>query len=586
MIDTVLTNCQIADPSNQEVYSADLKIKDGVIAEIGGVNRRGARVVDLNGGIVCPGFIDFHIHIESSMLSPIEFARAAVRHGTTTVMVDPHEIANVCGMEGVRLFLRQAELLPLDMYVGIPSCVPATNLETSGAAITLEEIGELLPDPRIYGLAEMMNFPGIIFGFGDARDRVDLVFDNGKLVDGHCPGLVGEDLVTYITNGHKDGVVRIMTDHETLTADEANEKAASGMFVGLRCGSATKDMERILPGLIANHVALDRFLLCSDDLDPMDLSLEGHMDRIIRVAREIFLNGGEGDESTAALKAMALATVNPGRYISQYLTSIGSPPIGEIKVGFKANLAIMDTLVSMNVNRVILGGSTVVEDGEVRGEAPEFEYDTVSGKMNIGRKLNSDDFRVPSPNPGENIETRVIEMIPESLETRSTTISLPNLDGAVQPLPQADVARIAVFERHHASGNATHGFVKGLGLKRGALASTVAHDSHNVIVAGIDGSMMAEAVNTLSERGGGMVVVLANEVEYFPLEIAGLMSTSPIDRVVAAHHRLIEAVQKTGTPLHNPFMALAFLALPVIPQFKITDRGLVDVQKFDFVDLF
>ena len=585
MFDTVLRNGSIVDVSKSAVYRADLGIKDGVIKEIGAIRKDAARIFDLAGQLISPGFIDFHIHIESSMLSPLEFSHAAVRHGTTTVMVDPHEIANVCGRDGVRLFLQQADLLPLDMYVGIPSCVPATNMETAGATITLADIRELLPDPRIYGLAEMMNFPGIIFGFGDARERVDLVFESGKLVDGHCPGLRGEELVAYITNGRRDGIIRIMSDHETLTGDEAMEKGSTGIFVGLRYGSATRDMERILPVLIDNHVSLDQYLLCSDDLDPVDLHGDGHMDRIIRAARDIFLKKGKMDLTSASLRAIALATINPGRYLSKFLDLVKKPRIGEIKIGYQANLVVLESLETLNVNRVFLAGNPVVEAREVIHAIPDFDYQSVSGRVNIGRRLGADDFRINAPGPAERVDAKVIEMVTGSLETKLVTVSLPVSGGEVQPIAEEDVARIAVLERHHASGNTALGFVKGLGLRRGALASTVAHDSHNVIVAGIDTAAMAEAVNLLSDRGGGMVVVL-DGVEYFPLEIAGLMSTAPIERVIEAHGRLIRAAKRTGSDHHNPFMALAFLALPVIPQLKITDRGLVDVSKFDFVDLF
>ncbi|NQT79388.1 MAG: adenine deaminase [Candidatus Aminicenantes bacterium] len=586
MYDLILTNGNIIDVRSKQIYQGNILIQKGIIVGIDtSQNKNGKKTIDIKGKYVAPGFIDSHLHIESSMLSPIEFSREAVKHGTTTLFVDPHEIANVCGRKGIDLFLRQSDVVPLDMFVGIPSCVPATQLEDSGASITIEDIKELLPDRRIFGLAEMMNFPGIIYNLGDAREKVDIVFKKGKIVDGHCPGVSGENLKKYISNGKNDGVVRIMSDHESTRFNEVVEKHNLGMNIALRYGSATKDLERILPELIKTNFNLDRFMFCSDDLDPIELYETGHIDRIIRKAICIIQENSRLSLEQAAILAISLATINPAQYFSRFFQLHNYPEAGEIAEGKKANLVVLDSLENVKIDKVIYNGALIVDNQEYIGEDIDYDYSKFLGKINTGKNFLPSDFKIKPPENKTSLHVKVIEIIKGSLKTkqRIQPFSIHNRELKIDP--EEDIAKIAVIERHKATGFYSLGLVKGLGIKKGAIASTVAHDSHNLIVAGANDESMAKAVNYLSEKGGGMVVA-ADMMDYFPLKIAGLMSTSRIEKVVDEYKNIKKAVNTIGSRLENTFMTMAFLALPVIPKLKITNRGLVDVNKFELVNLF
>jgi adenine deaminase len=586
MHDLILTQGNIIDVRSRRIYKGDVCIKDGIITGIKpSCSEIAKQVIDISGKFISPGFIDSHLHIESSMLSPLEFSKEAVKHGTTSLFVDPHEMANVCGRKGIDLFLKQAEIVPLDIYVGIPSCVPATELEDSGAAITLQDIKELIPDKRIFGLAEMMNFPGIIHDLGDARKKVDLVFNVGKIVDGHCPGLTGADLMTYITNGKNDNTVRIMSDHESIHLDEAIEKNKAGMTIALRYGSATKDLERLLPGLLDAQLDLERLMVCSDDLDPTDLLENGHVDRIIKKTRDIILENTSLNLEQAVIIAVTLATINPSRYFSRFLKLHKHPETGEIAQGKKANLVVFESLEDLEIVTVIHDGTLVVSNKEYIGQRPDFDYSEFFGRVNTGKKFQSDDFKIIPAEETAILDVKVIEVIKDSLATRLNIMPFTVSHGELQSVPGKDVIEIAVIERHKGTGSYSLGFVKGLGIKKGAIASTVAHDSHNLIVAGSDDESMTRAANLLIEKGGGMAVV-TDRIDYFPLEIAGLMSTSNIEKVVNGYKNIKKAVRSLGSPLENAFMTMSFLALPVIPKLKITNRGLVDVDKFQFVDLY
>ena len=586
MFDILLRNAKIVDVTAERIFSGDIGIKNDIITDIGDITETNAvKEIDVSGKYLLPGFIDFHLHIESSLLSPLQFCRAACLHGTTAVFVDPHEIANVCGRKGIELFIDQARLVPLDMYIGIPSCVPATHLETSGSKITLEDIRNLIPENRIYGLAEMMNFPGVIHGLGDAREKVDLVFEYGKMVDGHCPGLRGKDLKTYVSNGKNDGIVRIMSDHETGGFKEAVEKAGLGMAVGLRYGSASHDMDNILPDLIRENVNLDRFMLCSDDLDPLDLYQEGHMDRIIKRARDIIMENGSFDLESATIRAVSLATLNTANHYAPYFKLHDLPEMGKVEVGTKANLVALDSLENFNADIVIHNGKIRVENSQYLDKDFDYDYQPFYNKVNLGKSLNPEDLIVTAPPAVESVKVKIIDVIPGSIVTGFRTSEIGVKNNEIMADGRNDIAKIAVFERHHGSGRHAIGFVRGLGIRHGAIASTIAHDSHNIIVAGMDDLSMAKAVNHLVEKGGGMVAV--NEtIDYFPLSICGLMSDEPLEAVVEGYSRIRERAIQMGSPLNNTFMTMAFLALPVIPKLKITDLGLVDVEKFEFISLF
>jgi adenine deaminase len=583
-----LTNGNIIDVSSKRIYKGDIVTKDGRIARIDspGASVKGKNVIDASGKYISPGLIDSHLHIESSMLSPIEFSKEAVRHGTTTIFVDPHEIANVCGRKGIELFLNQSDLVPLDMFVGIPSCVPSTELEDSGGNITLEDIRELVKDPRVYGLAEMMNFPGIVRGSGNAREKVDVVYDFGKVVDGHCPGLTSDDLRTYVSNGKNDGVVRIMSDHEATTASEALEKHKAGMYIALRYGSATKDLNRILPTLVCKrNVKFDRFMLCSDDLDPIELYEEGHVDRIIKRARDIVLERTNSSLEQATVFALSLATVNPAMYFSRFFELDCHAAIGQIETGKKANLVVFDSLEDLVVETVLHNGRLVVDKGVYIGDDVSYDYSEFLRSVNVGREVSASDFKVRYSGNERTPSIKVIGVIEGSLETELIELPMEVYKGEIKADAE-HVAKVAVIERHKQTGSYSLGFVKGLGIRRGAVASTVAHDSHNLIVVGVDDECMAKASNYLSAKGGGMVVVTNSEISYFPLKIGGLMSTSRIEKVVDGYKKTIRSLEAVGCSKENMFMTMSFLSLPVIPRLRITNRGLVAVDEFAFVELF
>lgn len=589
---SIITGARLLDPEKPRSFVADVLVEDGLIRRViekgaaGPRERRigrGGRLIEASGRYLAPGLIDPHLHVESSMLTPDVFAAAAVTRGTTAVFVDPHEIANV-RKEGIELFLEISRTLPLEMYVGIPSCVPATDLESAGDRVTLEDTARLIGHPRAYGLAEMMNFPGIIHGFGDARAKVDLAFGRGKVVDGHAPGVTGEDLELYISNGKKDGVVRIMSDHECTSLDEAMEKAERGMFVGLRYGSAGKDMEVILPGLIRSGRLLDRFMLCSDDLEAEELLERGHMDRTVLRAREIIMENGGLDLEAATLLALRLASLNPGRYFQRFFDLLRQPGLGRLKDGFRADLVIIDDLKSFRVAEVLTGGRPVARSGGNIQQPGKVSFDAFLSSVNLGRRFLAEDFRILCDRPS--VRANVIGVIPDSLLTKRLSLDIRSEAGELKAAPDGDMAKVAVIERHKATGRRAVGLVRGLGLRCGAVASTVAHDSHNIIVAGVDDGAMAEAVNRLAEAGGGMIAVGPQGAALHPLEVAGLMSRRPAEETALSYRRTRRAARELGSPLDNVFMTLSFLALPVIPELKLTDRGLVDVASFGIVPLF
>ncbi len=589
---TVIQGGRIVDFANHRLVRADVRISDGIISAIAPhiPPEAGERIIDAADRIVSPGFIDSHIHIESTMLTPLEFARAASGRGTTGILVDPHEIANVFGREGIRLFLEQARLAPLDMYVGIPSCVPATRLEHGGAAITLGDIHELLADPYVFGLAEMMDFYDIIHGAGEARAKVDTAFESGKLVDGHCPGLSGADLRSYITNGRNDGIVRIMTDHETATPEEALEKLAHGMMLALRYGSAERDLDRILPALVSKGADLSHCMLCSDDLSPWELFTRGHMDRVIARARDLIADASEMDGEAALVAALELATRNPGRHLAPFLRLTGRPPVGEIAEGYGANIVIIGALDDLSAEMVFHRGKLAAVHGRQLVPARVFDYSGYSESVNTGRRFHAADFFLPCPPEASTVTANVIGVMPESILTRHLKIEMPVETSGSGPCISADtprdIAKIAVIERHHATGNFAVGLVQGLGIRKGAIASTITHDSHNLIVAGMDDESMARAVNFLEDHGGGMAVICGEERHFLPLEIAGLMSGGPLETVASGYRRIGAAAQGLGTGLENIFAIMSFLALPVIPEIRITDMGLVDVRRFRIIPLF
>ena len=584
----VLRGGRWVDVVGKRVVEGDIVVRGDRIhaVEPPGGSYRDATTIDVTGRVVAPGLIDSHMHIESSLLVPLEFAAAAAPRGTTHVFVDPHEIANVCGRRGVDLFLEQAAVAPIGISVGIPSCVPATDLEDAGAAIDAEDVRALLPDPRIFGLAEMMNFPGILEGLGSARTLVDLAHDFGKVVDGHAPGVRGDALRRYASNGRDDGVVRIRSDHECTTAEEAIERREAGVSVLLRDGSAARDVGRILPGVLERYgTDLAGFSLCSDDVDPAEVESDGHVDRLVRLARDVLVEHAGLDEQAAAVLALSLATIEPARHFAPFFDYHDLPPIGSIAVGHRADLVVFGSLEELDVQEVVCRGRRVASEGRFTGELPSYDYTPFMDSVRVGAAIEAADFRVAAEGTTDRVDVRAIGARGDSLVTTTEIVSLEAANGSIATDPTRDVAKIAVFERHRATGSRAIGFVRGLGLRRGAIASTVAHDSHNLVVAGADDESMAAAARRLVEEGGGLAVSLGGETTSLALPVSGLMSTEPVGRVAADLRALLDASRKTGTSLPNPFMTLSFLSLPVIPELKITNRGLVDVDRFEMVPL-
>ncbi|UCF66925.1 MAG: adenine deaminase [Acidobacteriota bacterium] len=589
----VLRGGKIVDVQHKSVREGDVVVENDVIVAVGGrAEEDGARTLDVTGRYVAPGLIDAHLHIESSMLTPLEFARNAVRHGTTAVFVDPHEIANVAGRTGIKMFLEQAKQAPIDIFVGVPSCVPATPLEQAGATIGVEDIRALIGHEGVYGLAEMMNFPGIIHGKGDAREKVELVFELGKIVDGHSPRVSGEDLRRYVSNGRDDGVVRIMGDHESSEAEEALEKRRLGMYVAMRYSTLSADLDRILPGVLQQTRDLDGFMLCSDDIAPIELAEQGHMDRTVRRARELLREHAGLELVEATLEAIALATVQPGRYFERFFAFHDRPGIGTLAPGRRANIVVFDSLERLDVDKVLRGGQLVVDAGEYLGEDVAWNYGGLLETVRIARLIRPDDFSLHVGTRGPTATVRVIGIVPKQLPTALETHELPLQNGRLHADPERDIAKIAVIERHHGTGAIGVGLVRGLGLERGAVASTVAHDSHNLVVAGVDDESMARVANRLVELGGGLAAVGGDAGDAsgeaageLALPVGGLMSAKPIAEVVAHYRKLQQMVRQTGSPHENLFMILSFLPLAVIPELRITSNGLVDVGRFELVPL-
>ena len=553
--DLLLKNTRVVSLFSGEVVEADVVVAGGIIAGIGNYSK-GEKVYDLKGKYLLPGLIEGHIHIESSLLPPPEFSRVVIPHGTTTVVVDPHEIANVLGEKGIRYILESSSTLPLDIWVMIPSCVPATSMDTAGAHLGPNEIEEMLGWDRTLGLAELMNFPGVLFKVPEVLQKVEAARRLGKPIDGHSPGLSGLDLNAYLAAGPS-------SDHECTDLEEAKEKLRKGMYIMIREGSAAKNLKDLAP--IVNDTSLRRLLLVSDDRHPQDLLRQGHLDHIIRTAISLGIR---------PLSALTMATLNPAEYF-------GLKGRGAIAPNYWADMIVVDDLEEFRVEKVFKKGDLVAENGEMVVDIAPYSDPGVEETVRI-TSVEANAFRIQAT--GANV--RVIELIPGQILTKGLSLK-PKVRNAeiIQDL-ERDILKLAVIERHHASGGMGLGLIRGFGLQRGAFASSVAHDSHNLIIVGTNDADMATAARAIADMEGGFVAVAGEKVlAQLALPIAGLMSNRPIDEVVARLSALQEALRSMGCQLENPFMALSFLALPVIPELKLTDRGLFDVLKFSFVNL-
>ena len=553
-VDLLLTNAKIINVFSGEVTSGEMAISDGWIVGFGQYETKD--VVDLNGRYVAPGFIDGHVHIESSMACISEFARAVVVHGTTTVAADPHEIANVLGSSGIEYMLRSAEKQPMNIYFTLPSCVPATDMETAGARLTAEDLTPFLNKERIIGLAEMMNFPGVLYRDPDVLAKIRAARQQRKPIDGHAPGLKGPQLYAYVSAG-------IQSDHECTTEQEARDKLNAGMHIMIRQGTCAKNLQALLPAV--NEKTARRMMWCSDDRHPHDLIAEGHIDSIVSEAVRSGLD---------PILAIQMATLNPAEYFKL-------DHLGALAPGKQADLVVFSDLNKPRIEKVYCRGILTAENGKISPNVQVPPAAAVPPSMHVN--LEQIDFTVSA----DKKRVRVIEIVPEQVITHQRIEEITVKKKQAVSDPSKDLLKMAVVERHSGTGNIGKGFVKGFGLKKGALASSVAHDSHNIIVVGTTDEDMRAALEAVVKMEGGLAAVAETKVlAELALPVAGLMSLDPVQRVRDQLDRLIGAAHDMGTPLKDPFMTLSFLALPVIPDLKLTDIGLVDVNKFEVVPLF
>jgi adenine deaminase len=554
--DLVLKNCQIVNVFTRELIRADVAICDEWIAGVGTYS--GVREMDCSKYYVSPGFIEGHIHIESSMLSPEQFVYAVLPSGTTTVVCDPHEIANVAGMAGITYMLEETKDLPVTVYVMAPSCVPATRLETSGAVIDQDNISELFNHPRVIGLAEMMNYPGVLAGDEAIINKIFCARNHNLPVDGHSPGVSGKALQAYVSAG-------IGSDHECTTLEEALEKLRSGMHLFIREGSAARNLEDLLPVVTEKNV--HRCLFVTDDCHPGDLQNEGHLDRILRKAISLGLD---------PCMAIQMVTINVARYFHL-------PNRGAIGPGYQADMVLFENLQNLKPCHVFSRGRHCVDHGSII-EKKEHQKSREFGE--IFHSVRIDWEKISFTVPVGKGKMRVIKVMNNQILTEALEIEATVRDGNAVADPERDLAKIAVIERHHGTGNIGVGFVMGIGLKCGALAGSIAHDSHNIIVIGISDKDMELAARSVATAGGGLAVVSDNRLlSLLQLDVAGLMSTRSLRDVNNKLDELLTAARSVGINGVNPFMLMSFLALPVIPHLKITDFGLVDVDAFKTVGL-
>ena len=560
---TLLKNARVVNVFTETIEETNVLIEKDKIIGVGDYYTDGdADVIeDLSGKYICPGFIDGHIHIESTMMVPYSLAQSVLVHGTTAVVTDPHEIANVCGVDGIRYMLEMSENLPLHVYVMIPSCVPATCFDEAGASLKAEDIEFLYNEKRVLGLAEMMNYPGVIYDDAPTLDKIKSCVEKGRPVDGHAPLLSGRDLDKYISAG-------INSDHECSSAEEAIEKLSKGQWIMIRQGSAAKNLEKLLPLFEAPYYL--RSILATDDRNPADIIAEGHIDNIVRLA----IKAGKDP-----VRAIKMASFNPAQYF-------GIDRVGAVACGYKADLLVLDNLDNIEIKDVYSNGVKVVDNKKLLDfEIPKAEDMITGSVMNSFHMpdLKKEDFFIePKGN-----KVRVIEVIPGEILTNELILEL-DFDKNNGIDVDKDIIKIAVIERHKNTGHKGVGYIKGIGIKNGALAGSVSHDSHNLIVIGSSDEDMCIAANHIKKIGGGLCVVKEGKViSEVRLPVAGLMSTESAANIAKANEDLRESAKELGVYDNiEPFMNMAFVSLPVIPVLKMTTQGLVNVSEFKRVDLF
>jgi len=554
-VELLLKNCQIVNVFSHSIVNGDIAIDSGKIIGIG--DYEAVNVIDMEGRYVAPGLIDSHEHMESCLVTPEQLARVVVPKGTTTIIADPHEIANVCGLEGIRFMMEATENIPLNVFFMLPSCVPATEFETSGAKLDAEDLKTLMGKNIVLGLGELMDYPGVIAGKEDIIDKILLA--DRKIIDGHSPLISGKNLNAYAINGVK-------TDHECTNLKEMEEKLSLGMYIAIREGSAARDLEKLIPG-VNNHTER-RCTFCTDDKHPGDILKEGHIDHNVRKA--IYM----GVDPISAIK---MATVNTAECYKLR-------DIGAIAPGYDADIIVLDNLEEFNIDQVYKKGILVAEDGQAKFEVERPDISSVSNTVTIGHitekdleiYLDTDIANVIRVNTSSLLTEKVVRKV--SLDREGRFISNKHID----------ILKIAVIERHGKTGTIGLGLIENFRFKGGALACTIAHDSHNLIVIGDSDADMVLAIEKIKEMNGGIVIASEGLIEEcLPLPVAGLMSDDDMETVAEKISKIIKYLHnKMGrNRLKDPLMTLSFLALPVIPDIKITDKGLFDVNKFNFIDI-
>ena len=544
-------NARLVNVLSGEIHPANVAVDDGRVIGIG--DYRARRVIDLRGAYLAPSLIDGHFHVESSMLTAPEFARAVVPHGTGAVVIDPHEYANVLGLDGIRYVLESTKNLAVDFFIMLPSCVPATPLETAGARITADDLKLMIGDERVAGVAELMNFPGVFLGTKSELAKIEA--GKGKCVDGHAPGLRGKNLNAYVLAG-------VRSDHESVEVGEAKEKLRLGMHILLREGSTERNLAHLLPLINSHNVQNCSF--ATDDKLAGDLVNEGHIDHCVRKAIRLGL---------PPISALQIATINTARHYN--LLNLGA-----IAPRFWADFIVFDDLKKFSIRQVYKKGALVAENGRFLGRTPA-KIGPPRGTMNL--RYQPGDFSVPAVR-GKQI--KVIKIVPQQIVTRTVIVAPKVKDGEVVADTGRDILKLVVVERHRATGNVGVGFVRGFKLKRGAIGSTVAHDAHNVVVAGTNDADIRCAIQQLERMQGGQIAVANGKIKAeLPLPIAGLVSDRPLKEVMKRIDDLNAAARSLGCDLDAPFMTLSFLSLSPIPSLKLTDQGLIDAVKMQHTEL-
>ncbi len=554
--DLVIKNAKLVNVLSEEIYETDIAIADNLVVGLA-KNYEGIKEIDVKGAYVTPGFIDGHVHIESSMLVPSEFAKMVVPSGTTTVVADPHEISNVMGLQGISFMREASKDLPLDVFMTLPSCVPATSLETSGVDLNSYDLALLIGAPWVLGIAEMMNFPGVVNYDKGVLSKIKLGLEKKKRIDGHAPNLSGKDLNAYVAAG-------VRSDHECTNPEEAIEKLRLGMYLMVREATGARDLEPLIP--VLKKINTRKCMFVTDDRHPKHL--KKHISHMVKKAVSMGID---------PIKAVQMASLNTAEYFN--LQNLGA-----IAPGYKADILVFSDLEKFEPEMVFKNGKLVAQNGKVIEDLKDFKLPVLRGSVNI-KYLYHEDLQIKVPKDKTKIKT--INVIPKQLITQTIYEKITEKDGYAVSSINNDVLKIAVIERHKATGNIGLGFVKGFGLTSGAIASTVAHDSHNMIVIGTnDDDMYYAAVELVKSQGGKIIVENGKTLAHLKLPIAGVMSDMPFEKVCEKIEELNIAAKQIGCKIDDPFMSMAFLSLSVIPELKITDKGLIDVNSFEITDLF